>query len=268
MEQKNRKFSSGRIAGAFFLIRDLLYKSLPLRKRTHILIACLPKSGSTFLAETMGALPGLKRFRLTPAWGTREQELCQIRLSRANQVNYIAQHHLCNSDWTQALLADYKVTTVVLLRNLSDCVMSVCDHLRREPQRSPMAYFTPALVSGMTDDQLQEAVVRFVMPWYINFCMGWLQEKRVLFVRYEDVANDPAATISKILEYANAPYTSEDVALALRSVEKKQMRFNVGIAGRGRGLCPAAATELRRMLDFYPEIKNDSRLVRPDDFQS
>lgn len=267
MTQQIGKFSSGRFMGAIFLMRDMLYRCLPRRKRTHILIACLPKTGSTFLAETMGALPGLKRFRLTPAWGTREQELCQIRLSRANHLDYIAQHHLRNSEWTQKLLADYGVSTVVLLRNLPDCVVSVCDHLRREPQSSPMAHFTPEQISAMTDDQLQEAVVRFVMPWYINFCMGWLQEPKALFVRYEDVVHNPSAAIAEILKYAQASYTAEGIEAALKKVQEKQMRFNVGIAGRGRSLCATAARELSRMLDFYPEIKNDERLVRPDDFQ-
>ncbi len=267
MAQRVEKFSSGRFAGALFLLRDVILRMLPLRRRTHILIACLPKSGSTFLAEAMGALPGLRRFRLTPAWGAREQELCQIRLSRANHIDYVAQHHLCNSEWTQQLVANYNVATVVLLRNLSDCVVSICDHLRREPQRSPMSYFTPEQVSALTDEQLQEAVVRFVMPWYINFCMGWLRETGVLFVSYEDVANNPAVAISEILKYARAPYTTEGIEAALQKVQEKRTRFNVGVVGRGRGLCPAAAKEMGRMLDFYPEIKNDSRLVRPDDFR-
>jgi len=250
--------------GALYLMGDAVFSALPFSRRPHILIACLPKSGSTFLAETLGALPGMRRCRLTPAWGDREQELCQIRLSRNNHRRYVAQHHLRHSDWTQQLIGTYGLTPIVLVRNLSDCVVSVCDHLRREPQSSPMSYFAPEHLD-LSEDELQEAVVRLTMPWYLNFCMGWRRDERALFVSYEDVVADPAVVMGKILDQAGAKYTRRDIEQALARSREKYTRFNVGVSGRGRALCAPAARALARMLDFYPEIRDDPRLVRPDE---
>ncbi|MEM8662881.1 MAG: hypothetical protein AAGF49_02005, partial [Pseudomonadota bacterium] len=56
------------------------------RHPIHILLACMPKSGSTFLAQILINMPGMRRERLVPDFERREQELCPQRLREAQAL--------------------------------------------------------------------------------------------------------------------------------------------------------------------------------------
>ena len=257
---KVKEHSSNRLLSALFLGGDAVLSRLPLPRRPHILIACMPKSGSTFLATALSELPGLRRCRLTPAWGDREQELCPIRLSCYNYSSYIAQHHLRNSDWTQHLIKKYHLTTVVLVRNLADSVISIRDHLRHEPQSSPQAYFTPEHAK-LSDAELEECIVNLVIPWYLNFYLGWKQCKKSRIFFYNDLLENPEAVMTSIFEMAGINPAKKDIQNALDITRHKNTRLNVGVSGRGKQLTPKAAEALIKLLDWYPELKDD-RLFR------
>src|ERR1700735_4223003 len=66
-------------------------------KPVHILIACMPKSGSTFLSDVIGQCPDFRRAVLTPSAGRREQEIDEQLLRRLDRVSFVAQHHVRNS---------------------------------------------------------------------------------------------------------------------------------------------------------------------------
>ncbi len=252
--------ASNRGLSALFLARDVVLNALPLPQRPHILLACMPKSGSTFLATALSELPALRRCRLTPALGEREQELCHVRLSLYNHRGYVAQHHIRNSAWTQHLIAKYHLTPVVLVRNLADCVISSRDHLRHAPESSPMYAFVPEHMK-MSDAELEEVIVRMALPWYINFYMGWRQDKNALFVDYNDLAGDPAKVIESVLAQTGMSFTRKDVDKALSRCKKRDTRFNVGGSGRGRDLSPSAAKALAQLLDLYPSMKDDRLFI-------
>ena len=97
----------------------------------HVLIACMPKSGSTFLADVISQCPGFRRAILTPSAGRREQEIDEQLLRKHGKVSYVAQHHVRNSEWTSEMCRTYGVTPIVLVRSLQDVVVSLRDHMRR-----------------------------------------------------------------------------------------------------------------------------------------
>lgn len=170
IEKLNSPLNSGIFSAAYFLF-DALVSLTGFKGGPHILVTSMPKSGSTFLTNAIGKYDGFRRVRLIPAWGAREHELCSIKLSRYNHNRYVAQPHVRNSEWTQYLIKKYNLTPVVLMRNLFDVVLSFRDHLRRESLNWPMAHFTPHH-QAMQDAELEETIVRLVMPWYLTFYAG------------------------------------------------------------------------------------------------
>jgi hypothetical protein len=243
------------------LALDAVRSLLPLSRKPHILIACMPKAGSTFLATALSELPGFRRCRLTPEWGRREQELCPIRLSRYNHNRYVAQHHLRQSEWTQHLIEKYNLTPVVLIRNLADCVISLRDHFRKEPGDGPMAILTPDHLK-MTDAELDEAIVRTAMPWYANFYAGWRLVSNVGVVDYDDLLANPAKTIADVLASAKVLIGDNDIAEALERCRSRETRFNVGTAGRGSSLSIEAAMALLRLMESYPYLEQSPLFVK------
>jgi len=242
------------------LTRDLVLSGLGMTRRPHILIACMPKSGSTFLSAALASYPGFKRKGLAPAYGHREQELSELRLSRNNHLSYVAQQHLRNSAWTQHLIDKYNLTPIVLVRNLADVTISFRDHIKNESTESPMAFFKKEH-AALPDAELEECIVNLAMPWYLNFYLGWKQCKKSMVLFYDDLIKNPEASLAAILDKAHVAHNEKDIQNALAAARGKPNRLNVGVSGRGKQLAPKAAEHLDRLLSWYPELKDDRLFV-------
>ena len=223
----------------------------------HILIACMPKSGSTFLSAALAFSAGVKRVDLVPDYGRREQELCEIRMVEHAGVDYVAQHHIRHSQWTEKLCRDYDVSAVVLIRSLFDVVVSLRDHVRRESPVGSMFYLEKKHIERSNSD-IERMMATLAIPWYINFYMGWRGKRNAKIVMYEDLVAAPEKTIADILDYAGVAASEDQISAGIRRVTASgQARMNAGVVGRGRGLDPGTIALIMDMLSMYPEIEND-----------
>ena len=227
-----------------------------LSRQPHIIMPCMMKSGSTYLAHAIASHQGLRRVRLTPTWGAREPELCEIRLSRYNHLPYVSQHHLKNSEWTQELIRRYRMTTVVLVRNLFDVTVSLRDHIRRETPVMPIAYFSQDHAS-LPDPELEAAIADLAIPWFVNFYVGWRQAPNAYFVDYDELIRNPRPILAEIFRRAGIKATSDSIELALSKVQTKNNRQNVGIKGRGNQLSLDVKQRIVQLLQYYPSIQKD-----------
>jgi hypothetical protein len=259
MSEKINPRKANRLPAAWTLALDALLTPLRGRK-PHILLACMPKSGSTFFAAALAECPGFRNISLVPAYDRREQELCPIMLSRYNGDSYVGQLHVRHNAWTQVLIEKYNLTPVVLVRNLADAVVSFRDHMRNESTVGPMAYVTEEHLK-LDDAGLEDALVRLAMPWYLHFYASWRAAPNALFVNYRDVTAEPAAAMAEVLKRAGAQVSGAEIAQAVERARAKRNRFNVGVSGRGGKLSPAAAQGLLALLDLYPSLAADPLFV-------
>jgi hypothetical protein len=223
----------------------------------HILIAAMPKSGSTFLVDVIKALPGFSQVILVPSFGRREHELDPPRLSQVNRLNYVAKHHVRRSDWTEDMRQTFGLKPVVLVRSLFDVIISYRDHVRRESTASPMAFLEPRH-AALDDAALEEMIARLAIPWYLNFYMGWRQAPEIWMISYEELIASPSRVVRELLAFARADVAADDVESALALVRGEQKsRFNVGIVGRGGALRPETVRVVLDLLDLYPEAAGD-----------
>jgi hypothetical protein len=228
------------------------------KTRTHILVASMPKSGSTFLSDVIASLPDFRRARLSPTYDQREQELDEYCLEQADAFNYVAQQHVRYSGWTQRMLDRYEIKPVVLVRNIFDIIVSLRDHLRNE---GPVwfNFFVEPQHTTLDDATLELMIARLAIPWYINFYMGWRQIPGVMFVTYEALIADPDQTVREVLAFAGADLPPSDVTLALKRVRAlEESRLNVGVVGRGAALRPETINAVLDLIDFYPAAAQDS----------
>jgi len=246
-----------RLLGAIHLAKDAALAHMPLRKpKKHILIACMPKSGSTFLATSLANIKGLRRVRLIPAWDAREQELCPVRLSRYNYSDYVSQHHIRYSDTTGRFIKQYGIRPIILVRNLADCLASLRDYMRHERAQSPHVYITERQ-RNLSDEAFETFLARTVLPWYVNFYLSWKNANDALVIDYDDLNKSPVDTLHQIALFANLGINAEECLSALNLTQKKKTRLNVGIIGRGSQLSSAARKAIQELLDFYPEYAED-----------
>lgn len=250
-----------RLSAAIHLGLDLVREAIGANRRPHILLACMPKSGSTFLAAMIADLPGMAAESLVPAAGRAEQELSRISLARASRRAYIAQHHVHYSDWTQQMIDHYRLTPVVLVRNLYDVAVSVRDHLRRESIDWPGVWFEPHH-ADLPDADLEMMIARLAMPWYASFYMGWRAAPGALMLDYDDIVADPAGALVRVAGRAGVEARDDAVAAAVAAAARRDARLNVGRPGRGAGLDPAARAHIRALLAHYPEAAGDPYIRR------
>lgn len=237
----------------------------------RIVVACMPKSGSTYLSRVIEQMPGMRRATLVPGWRRREQELCihsihreelKTRRMRAQSLiklgsqwpaGYVAQNHLRYSEPTADIIATYRLRPVVLVRNIFDIVLSVRDHYRNESNLMAMAYVTQDM-RQWPDDKLHHFIADMVVPWYLNFYMTWRDCPDKLLVDYDQATKNTAETMLEIGRFAGAKWTPADIEKAYAAAAGLGTRKNKAVSGRGASLGEDVKDKIRRLAAHYEGV--------------
>jgi len=203
---------------------------MPEHQRSRgFLIACMPKSGSTFLSELVASLPGFRREHLVPSYNRREQELSEEEIARAfvgtHHIRraymdgvvtapclprgFVAQHHVRHNDETQLLIDTYGLVPIVLVRNLFDVVVSLRDHLVKSSVYTPAA-FVDEDFENLPEERQHDFLIDLAMPWYIHFYVSWWKAENKLLVTYEDLVEDPAREMRERIQKFCSYYPEVD----------------------------------------------------------
>lgn len=234
-------------------------------RRKIILVACMPKSGSTYLTNQFKNLAGCADVPFVPSYDRREQELSGSKIFwlclLLPHKNLIAQHHVRCSQNTLDLINWFDIKTVVLTRNIEDIILSACDHFDNESTVSPMSFWNDELLKSAEDAGQSRFSILFrtMGPWLVNFYLTWkflapkLREKhKPIFLKYEDFYSDEAlnfALLFKNLQLRNLRSYS--------SAKDTKTRFNKGQVGRGMAELSKDDAALRAWQDLqacYPTV--------------
>lgn len=219
------------------------------------LVACFPKSGSTYLTELIGKLEGFSKVSWVPAYGHREQELDEQIIASSHGSTYqVAQHHVRASDHSLDIIHRQNITPIVLVRNIFDCMISLADHTEHQTAVYPMAFIQDHLRTASFEERI-EAIVDLASPWYINFFASWYLSRPMNIVRYEDLVIGSEADKAKWLARFGLLLGPEAISSAADRIQPTQVRFNVGVAGRGLDLLSAPQIDrIRQLTKHYRGI--------------
>lgn len=243
----------------------------------NILLACAPKSASTFIQSTLCHVSGLPNVTLnatTERPGTasvlgidlREQELDELALIRhgLNGSGYVAQHHVRATPYLCAQLDRFRIRPIVSYRNVFDSLVSLDDMLmaaRREAGNANL-YFNDAMPSDYTAMEREERLLLLagrMAAWYLQFYLSWRRVERAglvtpLWISYEaDFLGDKdglARRLSAFLGPQRFPAATLSEALADRD-RGRDFRLNQGVAGRGADMPTSVRDLVRRLYDHY-----------------
>lgn len=213
----------------------------------------MPKSGSTFLSNAIGRVPGFRKTSLVRHFGRTEQEIDPNLTLRKQRHNFVAQHHVKYNDNTADVMRTFSLTPVVLVRNIFDCVASIRDHLRHESVYSPTAFFTEDH-KYLPDPELETLIVALAVPWYIHFFASWTECPEALWVTYEEMVGDEASTVERILRHSGSNLDRKTIAKSIQGGDPAADRLNVGGSGRGKSLMTENVDTIDRYANFYPDI--------------
>lgn len=245
------------VIDAKYIIAFLENKPLPQNNQPHILLACFPKSGSTWFARLLAQTFIMRPASLVSGWNGREQELSILMAALQQNISYVAQHHVRYHPTTQRFLDIYHIRPIVQIRNIFDSVVSMVDHWSKvDFANGPMMYMD-ASFRHYSRDRLMDAAVEFCMPWYFNFYVSWCRANtEAMWVRYEDLLADPAGILRKVHQ-KYFPQLKIDDAVIQQAIEQAgniDTRKNKAETGRGEELPEPLKNKIRHYASFYPDV--------------
>jgi hypothetical protein len=252
----------------------------------NVLLACAPKSASTFLHAALVRslhLPPACLFASALDWGSaalhgsalREQEPDELALIRhgLNGRGYVAQHHTRCSPYLAQLLQTYNVRPIVTYRNLFDTIISVDDMVmqwRGKPDTIDYGYLAdglPGKFEHMPRSDRLMLLAQRLSAWLVQFYVSWrrcerLGHVRPLWISYEhDFLGDKAVLAARIAEFAGAGDATV-IAAALGDKSGGQLtRLNKGVVGRGRDMPDDVRDYILSAARFYSEDEDMTPLI-------
>ena len=229
-------------------------------RQPNILVACAPKSASTFIANALCKALDIPQVSLaTPTYSAysgsvlganlREQETDDMALLRngLNEKGYVAQHHIRCTPFLARQISLYGIKPIVTVRNIFDTLVSLDDMLlqwrARDLPGNP-AFFDdgmPATYTKLDDEARFEMLTDATCVWYVKFLLSWQKCEAAglvtpLWVSYEDdfIADKErlGQRIAAFIGSANAD--AERIAECFADTRNgAALRLNKGVAGRG-----------------------------------
>lgn len=224
---------------------------------THIFIACVPKSASTFLKNLLVSLTGYRDVFMVYAANQNEHELYLPTLREAAHLNTVTQQHCRASDANVQMMQAFDIKPVVLVRNIFDSVMSLLDFYNNGAFNN--SYFREDFKS-LDEETKIDLLIDNVIPWYFQFVASWsLVEKKksleIFWLSYEELIADKPAVIQNVLGFYGLGAARRGVEQKVKETEseKRKTRFNKGVKGRGKsGLSEQQKERIRRLAKYYP----------------
>jgi hypothetical protein len=253
----------------------------------NILLACAPKSASTFIETALRKALGLPAASLFTATAggysasmlganLREQEMDELALIRngLNQTGYVGQHHTRCTPYLAQLLNTYNVRPIVTHRNLFDTFVSLDDMImayRTGGAADAGLYFSDGLPANYgrldAEDRLTILAQRNT-AWFIQFFVSWKACERAglvrpLWISYEeDFLGDKAALAAKVSRHLGPVADPQKLADAFEDKRGAEARrFNKGVAGRGRDMPEAVRAIILKTASYYRDDEDISPLV-------
>ncbi len=228
-------------------------------RNEYILLACMPKSGSTFLLSVLHEVTGFRDGTLCYAYDRSDQDLYLPKLVAFVTTDVIVRQHIRANKPNLELLKCFSIRPVVVVRNLFDTIISLYDHYRNESPISP-GILAADHFAELDDETQLDMLVDLMAPWYIGFYVSWYQAKErqeieMFWTTYEEIIADKPRMVRKVLDFYNINRTDEQIEAAMEAVSQKRTRFNKGITGRGEmGLTESQKARIVNFTRYYPWV--------------
>ncbi len=231
-------------------------KDLPKKKR--VLVSCFPKSGSTFLASFVAESIHGKIIFGGQVPSRAEQDLADVWLLKHSSENIVIHMHNRYSSLTRMYIDAFDLTTIVVVRNIYDVMISIIDHWRGNQLPSgdvswPFAYVNSTILN-LKEDDLFDFISIHVIPWYINYYVSWYmacQEGNIKIVTYYDIFDNPLAFFSSLQSYLGERGNASKI---LHKISVMPTRKNIGIDGRGKKVPEFVREKVKHLASFYPNV--------------
>ncbi len=235
-----------------------------------VLVACMPKSGSTFLSRTLASILGFGYKTLVSAFSQIEHDLYEPKLIDNYGKGMVVHMHTRGADANLELARKYDMPVIVTTRNIADIVVSFHDHIHKETLKWPMAHLNEVQLAQLSTSKQYDLIIDFLVPWLISFFVSWTDATRIgglpiKWIRYEELTLQQNKTFENLQNWL--PYEpATNVLPSLVEKDPKSVRLNRGISGRGKQLLSKPQLDrIAHFATYYPGYDFSSIGLHPQD---
>ena len=204
-----------------------------------LLLAAMPKSGSTWLTELLSHKLQLPQTRAYLQPDRNEQEIDALMLfASQGQCTFFAQQHVRPSKTLMRFCEAFSIKIVVLRRNIDDAMVSLRDHVLDESPVMPMFFTKSDWFAQFSGSKKLDFLIAHAAPWYVAFDVGWsvmtaAAPQQIMRLSYEQLNENSADCVARILEFSGISNPTETLQESGVIPSTENTRFNVGKVGRG-----------------------------------
>jgi hypothetical protein len=226
----------------------------------NLIVACFPKSGSTYLTNLLSHVTGYDlRWLMYHTADDSPQTLYEPWIQAIQPINTVTQQHIVATDGNMMLMKKYNFRVVVHVRNIFDALVSLHDHIEKHRQKVLTGHICKTYFEMNLEEKLSY-LVSLHGPFYLGLYVSWLEAQReipVLWTSYEEMLTNQVGTAKRVLQFYSLDFTEEQIQQALPKIDTAKTRFNKGVAGRGELIPAAQRDELRRLAQLH-KIPDDA----------
>ncbi len=206
-------------------------------RRQHLLVACFPRSGSTYLQKLLQRLTRLDASYVSEVGPQNEQDLSARKLRRLRR-RCVLQQHVRGTTTNVELMVRHGIRPIVQTRSLFDVVVSLDDYFNEDHRRLSCGYVCEEYLRTARNERF-DYLIHLHLPWYFNFLMSWREAAERIEtcpVTYEELFADQTGTLARIAEFYDLRVSPSQIEEAIRGAAGSDTRLNVGKTGRGAEL--------------------------------
>jgi hypothetical protein len=230
-----------------------------------IVVAAAPKTGSTYLVNTLIQVTGVRGFRLCAAYSTNENDLYLPALCMMNDYGCVSQLHMKGTFHNAALMRTFGIKPIILVRRIEDIVVSLQHDLRDKVQRRSLGtgvrgysfLWLDRSAREFSDERMIDMIIDLAVPWFVNFYVSWYrlcEEGAVdaLWLTYEELFADKEKAVRSVLGFLGLP---NDAPIDPEILSRQYHKFRDGRVGQGASILTEEQRErLRQRFSYYPGI--------------
>jgi len=185
-----------------------------------VLLACYPRSGSTFTFQVLMEVLGYRRATFTYARKRSEHDLYIPMLLSNLNANTISQQHILATDANLGLLEVFDIKCVILVRNIFDALISL---FRAYKDKGKHAFIFGGYCEDWSDELLMDYLIEFRLPWYLHFYISWSYaiengQLSQTLVCYEDMVFNEVVYFENILTSLGSSKSNIAIQNAIQKV--------------------------------------------------